>query len=175
MPYVLPPATPPAQRRASPSDLSDPEYLLVEPLLPVTQPRGQVRLHSYREILNAIFYYLAEGCRWRSLPHDLPAWQTVATYFYAWRDSGLLDQIHAALRASCREVDAEREAEPTAAIVDSQSVKTSNVAQDAGYDGGKKGARTQAPPAGGHRRTAAGGLRADGPTARRGRCRHALE
>ena len=159
MPYVLPPATPAAPRRAYPSDLTDTEWLLIESLLPVVPPRGQQRVHSYRELLNAIFYYLAEGCRWRSLPHDLPPWQTVASYFYAWRDSGLLEQIHTALRESCREVVAEREAEPTAAILDSQSVKTTNLAQDAGFDGGKKGEGTQAPSAGGHRRPGARSVR----------------
>src|SRR4051812_30423858 len=113
MPYVPPPTAPPPPRRAYPSDLSDTEWLLIEPLLPTIARRGQVRIHSYRELLNAIFYYLAEGCRWRSLPHDLPPWPTVATYYYAWRDTGLLETIHTALRESCREVLAERAAEPT--------------------------------------------------------------
>lgn len=166
MPYVVPPTMPPPPRRTYPSDLSDEQWLLIEPLLPVTRPRGQTRIHSYREIVNALLYVLAEGCRWRSLPHDLPPWGTVATYFYAWRDNGLLDQIHTALREACREVVAEREAEPTAAVLDSQTVKTSNLAEDAGFDGGKTGAGAQTPPAGGHRRTAVGGVRADGQTRR---------
>ena len=161
MPFIVPLARPSPTRRAYPSDLTDAEWVLIEPLLPETRERGQPRIHSYREILNAIFYYLAEGCRWRSLPHDLPPWQTVATYFYRWRDRGLLDAIHTALRETCREVVAEREAEPTAAILDSQTVKTSNLADEAGFDGGKKNQGAQTPPLGRHRGPGAGRLRLD--------------
>lgn len=169
MPFIVPPATPAPPHRAYPSDLTDVEWLLVEPLLPATRERGQPRIHSYREILNAIFYYLAEGCRWRSLPHDLPPWQTVATYFYRWRDRGLLEQIHTALREACRDVVAERETEPTAAILDSQTVKTSNLADEAGYDGGKKNQGAQTPPPGRHRRPRAGRVRVDSGPDGRGR------
>ena len=94
--YVRAEAVGSRERRTYPSDLTDIEWLLLEPLLPVTTPRGQTRIHSYREIINALLYRLSSGCKWRELPHDLPPSSTVATYFGAWRDSGLLERIHTA-------------------------------------------------------------------------------
>jgi putative transposase len=140
------------ERRAYPSDLTEAEWLLLEPLLPETKPRGQARVHSYREIINALLYRLSSGCKWRELPHDLPPYSTVATYFGRWRDSGLLERIHTELRQACREVVQEREPPFPAGILDSQSVKTTEVGGLRGYDGGKKSVGPQAAGGGQHRR-----------------------
>lgn len=110
-------------RKTYPSDLSDGEWQLLEPLIPPEKPRGKRRSVELREIVNGIFYLLRNGCTWRSLPHDLPPWQTVSTYFYRWRRQGVWEQLNAALRARVR-IKEERHEEPTAGIIDSQSVKT---------------------------------------------------
>src|ERR671913_1076640 len=85
-------------RRAYPTDLADTEWEYIEALLPVPENEGRPRLHSLREILDAIFYLLKSGCPWRLLPHDFPPWQTVYHYFRAWRLDGVWERVHAALR-----------------------------------------------------------------------------
>jgi transposase len=110
-------------RKTYPSDLSDREWQLLESLLPPEKPRGKRRSVDLREIVNGIFYLLHNGCTWRSLPHDLPPWQTVSTYFYRWQRQGVWEQLNARLRARVR-IKEERQPEPTAGIIDSQSVKT---------------------------------------------------
>jgi putative transposase len=108
------------------SDLTDAQWALVEPML--TRPRrsdgrGRPREVDVREVLNAILYVLREGCRWRSLPHDFPNWNTVYWYFAKWTDDGTLVRIHDTLRRQVRE-QIGRHPEPSAVIIDSQSVKT---------------------------------------------------
>ena len=116
--------TKPSERKAYPSDLSDAEWEQVEPHLPKRKsPRGRKREHSLREIVNAIFYVLRSGCSWRMMPHDLPPWKTVYHYFRLWRKDGVWEEINAILRTELR-VASGRDPEPSAAIIDSQSVKT---------------------------------------------------
>jgi putative transposase len=111
------------ERKRYSTDLSDAEWKLVAPLLPPPKQTGRKREVNEREVLNAIFYLLHNGCIWRDLPKDLPPWQTVYKYFRRWQSLGVWQQLHAQLRQQVRQV-AGKAAQPTAAIVDSQSVKT---------------------------------------------------
>lgn len=112
-------------RTAYPSDLSDAQWAVLEPL--IVRPRradgrGRPPAVNLREVVNAVLYVLHEGCRWRALPHDFPAWQTVYWYFARWSDEGTLVRINDVLRRHVRE-SAGRDPEPSAVIIDSQSVK----------------------------------------------------
>jgi putative transposase len=125
-------------RKAYQSDLSDAEWSFLEPLLPAPTATGRPKMHSTREILNAIFYIVRGGCAWRLLPHDFPPWKTVYHYFRFWRLDGTWERMHAALRKRVR-VRLKRNPQPSAAIVDSQSIRTTGVGgEQRGYDGGKK-------------------------------------
>jgi transposase len=106
-----------------PSELTDEEWALIAPLIPPAKPGGNKRTVDEREIVNGLMYILSTGCQWAALPRDLPPRSTVNDYFRRWDYDGTLDRIHHALYVQCRE-KAGREASPTAAIIDSQSVKS---------------------------------------------------
>ncbi len=133
MPEVVPPP-----RRAYPSDLTDAQWALLEPLLRERDLAGPGRPASvdWREIVNALLYLKQTGCPWRYLPHDLPPRSTVHYYFAKWTADGTLETIVQRLREQSRR-RAGRDAQPTAGILDSQTVKTAEATEAVGWDGGK--------------------------------------
>lgn len=110
-------------RRPYPSDLTDGQWELIKEFLPPAKPGGRPRTTSMREVINAIMYVLRSGCSWRMLPHDFPKWNIVYYYFWLYRRDGIWEDIHNILREELREKEG-RNATPSAAIIDSQSVKT---------------------------------------------------
>ena len=111
------------KRKAYPSDLTDAQWEELEPLLPPAKPGGRRRSVNMREVINGILYVLRGGIPWRMIPHDLPPWGTVWWYFREWRNDGTWERIEEALRPKVRQMEG-RDPTPSAAIIDSQSVKT---------------------------------------------------
>jgi putative transposase len=111
------------ERNSYPSDLTDEQWKLVEPHIPPAKWGGRPRKVNMREVLNGALYLSRSGCQWRSLPHDFPPWATVAYYYYRFRNDGIWLKMHDALRQGVR-LAAGKEPTPSAAIIDSQSVKT---------------------------------------------------
>lgn len=105
------------------TDMSDGEWTIIAPLIPVVQPGGRPRFRNIREIMNAIFYIQRAGCAWRLLPHEFPPWQTVYHYFRAWRITGVWQAILKPVREQVRQT-LRRVAPPSAAILEAQSFKT---------------------------------------------------
>ena len=119
------------------SDLIDAEWQLIHYCFPKPAQTGRPREHTYRELLNAMFYVVRTGCQWRNLPTDFAPWRTVYHYFRLWKCSQLWEQIHTHLREHLRQVEG-RQRQATAGIIDSQSVKSTECSDERGYDAGKK-------------------------------------
>jgi putative transposase len=130
-------------RTPYPTDLTDRQWKLIQPYVPKPKPGGRPARYPRREVVNAILYQARNGCTWRSLPHDLPPYRIVFHYFRLWQADGTWDAIHDALRTKVRR-SVGKKPRPTAAIVDSQSVKTTEQGGPRGVDAGKKSRRPQA-------------------------------
>lgn len=132
-------------RKPYPSDLTNAQWELLVPFIPEVSPDATVPTVARREIVNGILYVLRTGCSWRQMPHDLPACKTVYHYFRVWKLNGVWEQAMQSLRGQARR-SLNRDEEPSAAIIDSQSIKTSPVRGiERGFDAGKKNLGAQTP------------------------------
>lgn len=133
-------------RMSYPTDLTDAQWARIAPLFAPAPGRGRRRHSDTRAVVNALRYRLRTGCQWRLLPREYPDWRLVYYYFRQWTRSGTLERVQATLREETRQRHG-RTRRPSAAIIDSQSAKGTSLSYASGFDGGKKGERTQAPSA----------------------------
>jgi putative transposase len=130
-------------RRSYPTDLTDAQWERLEPILPAGKSGGRPRTTPLREILDAYWYLLRAGCSWRMLPHDFPPWPTVYSQVRRWKVEGVWPRLHERIRDEARLAEG-RPTQPSAAALDSQTVKAGDHAGERGYDAGKKNHRPQA-------------------------------